>query len=485
MIRNRRQHRRTDAYISVLLHRDGRQEYVATTNVSSGGAFISSPAPPPPGSDVELHFRSGRGPAGSVRVIGQVVRSTDTSHAGGAGFAVRWERARCDYGAQPLRDFLSKVLTINDAWVVASEHTRTATYAFPEPSDRVDDTYEPLTRHTVPVATLELKEAARRARQEVRRDRARRRSRSTGTDGYTPEPVEQDGTPAPVDDAERGASGMPDDGFTEAPTEGYGPEQVNQLRQELADELAERGVKPAPPPPLATDDPAMAAPFVADAARELRNSFAPPPPRISDDVPLPSAQAEPGPRVAPDEPGVPGVPDLPGQPGQRDQPDQPDAQNPPDLPDSPGLPADAAASVAAIEPAAQAGPGAEATATFLNSEPEPDPFAIAAAELDEAVADAAEAITRRPKLPASVSKSVRDSDTLPRVKRSAAKRKVERGFGEEPSEKSSIRRLLSATGRLLGLRNPEEKPRLGRFAVTDDGRFYRPGQEDKPDSDGS
>lgn len=381
MIRNRRQHRRINAYISVLLHDDGRQEYVATRNVSGGGAFVTSLAPPDAGRSVELQFRSARGPSGSVRITGDVIRIVPERTDEPSGFAVRWRRARCDYGAVPLREFLQGVLCINDAWVVAAAEGRAATYDFADAPAVVDHTYEPKTRDTVPISSPDLEAAAASAAAEVA-------ARLGG--GRIPE--------VPGD--------LPDAPPLGAPAPAAPPPVASKRR------------------PRSTLD-GLGAP--ADIHEEPTIGF------DKDEIAAAIAQTDAAQRThapAEDEPPAQTAP--------------PHVAEPPPPSTSPGLAWEEDFEDADLLP--------------LSSAPPPPPA------------------PQPRRAPAAISSPVRRS-------------KAGRTAPPEPEiqpptpQKSPIRKLLNATTRMLGLGGDDDAPKLGRFAVTDEGRFYRPGEEHDPTVD--
>jgi hypothetical protein len=419
MIRNRRAHRRVTAFISVLTEVGEDDLFAATTNVSAGGAFIGSQNAPQQESEIGLQFRGARTASNTVLVRSLVVRTVLPQQSDMPGFGVRWLSAECAYGAERLRDFLAAVLNIRDAALLVREDGF-ASYKFPEHATVELEPDAGIGRETMRISSDELSKAQARAHVADANDA---NDANDGTDGplaALPDGYQvHDGSHAhSAGDRAIGESGSDRD------TGEYGSDgEVG----EHSDHSQHDGD---------LDD------------------------------------------------GDPGDGDL-------DDGDLDDDWGPADLADS------IAAELDPDDDPVDTGARADESASAPSNRPEveivldfpavADPLAVQGAVADELAPPQAQVRdslqeTDRYRRPTSIGDQERR-----KLRKSPAFERPSTPIVRPPSqsprrvEDGALRKLFKVTTSLFGIRSEEDKPRLGRFAVTDDGRFFKPGEEEPGD----
>ncbi|GEM_PF-3039833 len=458
MIRNRRHHRRVTAFISIMTRLDGREQYVSTTNVSAGGGFISSGDMPPLGADIDLHFRSARGPQAAIRVLAEVVRLHPMEHADVPGFAVRWRRGYCLHGQKPLREFLRAVLSIQEASIRGDDHGP-CEFDFPQPAL---DPQEDDLRESSPGSGGDLRRAAERARADIAA--ARRRSSISGV----PAPVRPrrrtermaaDARPSP-----RSASTEID--RSDIDNAEAVPAVLRSTSPGIFGELSEQEASPAQRVGKITDATHVAEQTTARARKETSPGLAMP--NAAGHAP----RATTGPTselkgealaqaIALSEEATIAIEDPAKEVANARAVLAADTTE--------GIAEAAAYDDVALEDADAADAPSSGAADAIKPEP------VNAEASRAAVSESSPEV--RPRPPTSLGDAERR-----RLRQSPASERISspirpRTPPPEPPP-SGLRKLFTATSRLFGGRKQEEQPRLGRFAVTEDGRFYRPGEEE-------
>ena len=124
---------------------------VVCTDTSPTGASFTARNPPTIGAEVVVELRAGGGDGPIVNFHGIVTRNSQMGSPGPIGFAVAWQKARCDTGPDPLFWVLRHVMHISVQGDADLTPGRSAEYVFQATADgRPPEEQNSVTPHGTP-----------------------------------------------------------------------------------------------------------------------------------------------------------------------------------------------------------------------------------------------------------------------------------------------------------------------------------------------